>query len=130
MEFEIEHIGIAVRDPVKMAKWYQEVLGFKIRFSAEDDEKAVAFLTDSSGRVLLELGKLPGVLPLTEGLTHPLQLHIALKSADPDNDAEYLVSKGASFIEKCPIKRRGENLIVLRDPWGNTLQLAKRNAEG
>jgi catechol 2,3-dioxygenase-like lactoylglutathione lyase family enzyme len=130
MEFEIEHIGIAVRDPVEMAKWYQEALGFRIRFSAEDDEKAVAFLTDSAGRVMLELGKLPGVLPLTEGLTHPLQLHIALKSADPDKDAEYLVSNGASFIEKCPIKRPGENLIVLHDPWGNTLQLAKRNAEG
>lgn len=130
MEFEIEHIGIAVRDPVKMAKWYQEALGFKIRFSAEDDEKAVAFLTDSGGRVLLELGKLPGILPLAVGLSHHLQLHIALQSADPERDAEYLVSMGASFIESCPIKRPGDNLIVLSDPWGNTLQLAKRNAEG
>jgi hypothetical protein len=130
MEFEVEHIGISVKEPVKMAKWYQEALGFKIRFSAEDDEKAVAFLTDSGGRVMLELGRLPGVLPLTEGLSHHLQLHIALKSDDPEKDAEYLVSMGASFIERCPIKRPGENLIVLSDPWGNTLQLVKRNADG
>jgi hypothetical protein len=130
MEFEIDHIGIAVKEPVKMAKWYQEALGFKIRFSAEDNEKAVAFLTDSGCRVMLELGRLPDVLPLTERLSHHLQLHIALKSDDPEKDAEYLVSMGASFIERCPIKRPGENLIVLNDPWGNTLQLVKRNADG
>jgi len=129
MKFEIEHIGMAAKEPIKMAKWYQEALGFKIRFSAEDDEKAVAFLTDSRGRVMLELGKLPDVLPLAEELSHHLQLHIALKSDDPEKDAEYLVSMGANFIERCPIKRPGENLIVLSDPWGNTLQLAKRSAD-
>ena len=128
--FEIEHIGIAVKEPVKMANWYQEALGFNIKFSAEDDEKAVAFLTDGGGRVMLELGKLPDVLPLAEGLSHHLQLHIALKSDDPEKDAEYLVSMGARFIERCPIRRPGENLIVLSDPWGNTLQLVKRKADG
>lgn len=123
---EIEHIGIAVEKPIEMANWYHETLGFNIKFSAQDEEKGVAFLTDSSDKVMLELGKIPGVLPLTRGLSHHLQLHIALKSDDPDRDAEYLVSKGAAFIEKCPIKRPGENLIVLSDPWGNTIQLVRR----
>lgn len=127
--FEIEHIGIAVEKPIEMAKWYQEVLGFNIKFSAEDEEKGVAFLTDSSDKVMLELGKVPNVLPLTSRINHHLQLHIALKSVDPDREAEYLVSKGATFIEKCPIKRPGENLIVLSDPWGNTIQLVKRSAD-
>jgi hypothetical protein len=45
-KFEIEHIGISVKEPVKMANWYQETLGFDIKFSAEDDEKAVAFITE------------------------------------------------------------------------------------
>lgn len=128
-KFEIEHIGIAVKDPIKMANWYQEALGFNIKFSAEDEEKAVAFLTDGCDKVMLEFGKIPNVLPLTNGLRHHLQLHIALKSDDPEKDAEFLVSKGATFIEKCPINRPGENLVVLSDPWGNTLQLAKRNAD-
>jgi catechol-2,3-dioxygenase len=129
-KFEIEHIGIAVKEPVKMANWYQEALGFNIKFSAQDEEKGVAFLTDGSDRVMLELGKLPDVLPLAEGISHHLQLHIALKSDDPEKDAEYLVSMGARFIERCPITRQGENLIVLSDPWGNTLQLAKRKDDG
>jgi glyoxylase I family protein len=126
-KFEIEHIGISVAKPIEMANWYQEVLGFDIKFSAEDDEKAVAFLTDGSDRVMLELGRLPDVPPLAEGLSHHLELHIALKSDDPEKDAEYLVSNGAKFIEKCPITRQGENLTVLSDPWGNTLQLVRRN---
>ncbi len=125
-KYEIEHIGISVKSPIKMANWYRETLGFDVKFSAEDEEKGVAFLTDGGAKVMLELGKIPNVSPLTAGLSHHLQLHIALKSEDPDKDAEYLVSKGATFIEKCPIKRPGENLIVLSDPWGNTIQLVKR----
>lgn len=129
-KYEIEHIGICVEKPIEMAKWYQETLGFNIKFSAQDEEKGVAFLTDGSDKVMLELGRIPNVLPLTKGMSHHLQLHIALKSEDPDKEAEYLVSRGAAFIEKCPIKRPGENLIVLSDPWGNTIQLVKRNADG
>jgi predicted enzyme related to lactoylglutathione lyase len=129
LKYEIEHIGICVEKPIEMANWYHEVLGFNIQFSAEDEEKAVAFLTDGSDQVMLELGKVPDVLPLTKGISHHLQLHIALKSDDPDKEAEILVSKGATFIEKCPIKRPGENLVVLSDPWGNTIQLVRRNAD-
>lgn len=125
--YEIEHIGIAVEKPIEMSNWYRDTLGFNIKFSAEDEEKGVAFLTDCSGRVMLELGKVPDVLPLTKGMSHHLQLHIALKSDDPDKEAEFLVSMGAKFIEKCPIRRPGENQIVLSDPWGNTIKLVKRS---
>ena len=125
-KFEIEHIGICIEKPVEMANWYCETLGFNIKFSAEDEEKGVAFITDASDRVMLELGRLPDVLPITRVLSHHLQLHIAVKSEDPERDAEYLVSKGARFIEKCPITLPGQNLMVLSDPWGNTIQLVKR----
>jgi len=32
-KFEIEHIGIAVKEPIKMANWYQDALGFDIKLS-------------------------------------------------------------------------------------------------
>jgi hypothetical protein len=76
--YEIEHIGISVDKPIEMANWYHETLGFNIKFSAEDDEKALAFLTDGSDKVMLEIGKIPDVLPLTKDLSHRLQFHIAL----------------------------------------------------
>jgi catechol 2,3-dioxygenase-like lactoylglutathione lyase family enzyme len=128
-KYEIEHIGITVTEPVEMANWYQDVLGFKIVFSGQDKEKGVAFLTDSSGKVMLEFGRVPNVSPLSDKTDHHLQLHIALKSEDPDEEAKYLVSKGATFIEKSPVTLPGDNLIVLRDPWGNTIQLSKRNSD-
>ena len=129
-KYDLEHIGIAVEKPIEMAKWYRDTLGFDIKFSAEYEEKGVAFLTDGSDRVMIELGRVPGVSPLITGMSHHLQLHIALKSDDPDREAEFLVSKGAKFIEKCPIRMPGENLIVLSDPWGNTIQLVKRSVKG
>jgi hypothetical protein len=56
--FEREHIGIAVDKPIEMVKWYKEALGFNIKFSVEDEEKGVAFITDCNDKVTLELGKL------------------------------------------------------------------------
>lgn len=125
-KYEIEHIGITVEHPIEMSKWYKEVMGFNIKFSSQDSEKGVAFMTDANDKVMLEFGKIPNVGPLYKELTHHLQLHIAVKSEDPDKEAEYLVSKGAKFVEKCKIVRPGENIIVLLDPWGNSIQLAKR----
>jgi catechol 2,3-dioxygenase-like lactoylglutathione lyase family enzyme len=128
-KYEIEHVGITVAEPVEMANWYQDVLGFRIKFSGQDKEKGVAFLTDSTGKVMLEFGKLPNVSPLSDKTDHHLQLHIALKSEDPDGEADYLVSKGATFIEKSPVTLPGDNLVVLSDPWGNTIQLSKRSPD-
>ena len=78
---------------------------------------------------MLELYKLPGVKPLRNNISHHLQLHIALKSEDPDAEAETLVQKGAKIIEKCPITRVGDYLVVLEDPWGNCIQLSKRGSK-
>jgi glyoxylase I family protein len=125
-KYNIEHVGIIVRRPMEMAQWYADVLGFDIRSSAGDDEKGGAFLTDADGRVMLEFGRLPDVTPLADRVDHHLQLHLGVHSDDPDAEAEYLVSKGAEYIEKCPASRPGDNLIVLRDPWGNCIQLVKR----
>jgi catechol 2,3-dioxygenase-like lactoylglutathione lyase family enzyme len=127
-KYEIEHIGICVEDPVAMANWYRDVLGFNIKLAGQDEEKAVAFITDANNKVMLEFGRVPNVGPLYKKMDHYLQLHIAVKSDDPDKEAEYLVSKGATFIEKYPITLPGaEKMIALRDPWGNTIQLARRN---
>lgn len=56
-KFEIELIGICVEKPIEMANWYHETQGFNVKFSAQDEEKGVAFLTDSSDKVMLELGR-------------------------------------------------------------------------
>jgi catechol-2,3-dioxygenase len=119
-KYDIEHIGICVEKPVEMANWYRDVLGFNIKFCAEDEEKGGAFLTDGSDKVMLELGKIPDVLPLAGRLNHHLQLHIALKSEDPDRDAQYLVSKGATIHRKMPYQAAWRELDSLERPLGGT----------
>lgn len=126
MTFRLEHIGIAVSSPIEMARWYARVLGFRIVFSAQDGEGAVAFVEDPAGHGLVEFGRLPGIAPLCDATTHPLQFHITLASSNPSADADYLIGNGAAYIEECPVKRPGEQLLLLRDPWGNSIQLAKR----
>ena len=42
---------------MKMANWYREVLGFEVKFVAEDSEKAVAFVTNADNKAMVELGK-------------------------------------------------------------------------
>jgi len=121
-KYEIEHIGITVGKPVEMAKWYHEVLGFNIKFSSEGG----AFLTDASDKVMIEFTKVKDAAPLAERINHHLQLHIAVKSEDPDKDAKELEAAGATFIAKCAVKRPEDKILVLRDPWGNTIQLVKR----
>jgi catechol-2,3-dioxygenase len=127
--YSIEHIGITVGHPIEMASWYKDVFGFNIGFSAQHDDTAVAFVTDGENKVMLELGKIPGIEPLRNRTNHHLQFHIALKSDDPDSDVIYLTGKGAKFIEKCPVTRASDYLIVMEDPWGNCIQLAKRNPQ-
>jgi hypothetical protein len=64
--------------------------------------------------------------PSLPELKNPLQLHIAFKRQDPDEDCKRLINMGATFIEECAVKHEGEKLLLLKDPWGNIIQLAKR----
>jgi len=122
----IEHVGVLVTDPVGMARWYESALGFEVRVAAEGTDKAVAFLADCTGNVVLEFGRVPGGEPLVQHTTQPLQFHIAFESEDPDEDAKRLIEHGASFIEVCTVRCAGDRVLLLRDPWGHTIQLVRR----
>lgn len=127
-KFNIEHIGIMVSHPIEMGIWYRDVLGFNIVHSAQGEDSGVTFLSDANNKVVLEFGKAPNVEPLSELTNHHLQLHIAVKSDDPEEEAKYLISKGATYIENREMNRPEDILIVLLDPWGNTIQLVKRES--
>jgi len=124
----IEHIGISVSNPTEMAKWYQDNLSCKILFMSENDngDNAGAFISDESDSTILELFKLPNIAPIKNELKNPLQLHVAFKSQNPDEDCKRLIKVGATFIEECLVKHEGEKLLLLKDPWGNIIQLVKR----
>jgi glyoxylase I family protein len=124
---KIEHIGLAVTAPHTMADWYIRHLGFEMRLSRGSDADGMAFIADPAQDVMLELFRNPVTPAMTwEGLA-PLTLHFALKSDDPLADADRLVAAGASFVERnARTPNAGDILILLHDPWGNVIQLARR----
>ncbi len=125
MAFVVEHIGIMAAAPLAMAAWYERVLGFETRASSENGGSANAFVADAGG-TMLEFGKNPGAETLAERLTDPLQFHIALKSDDIEADALRLAAEGAIRLGDVRTTAKGDRLLLLKDPWGNTLQLAQR----
>ncbi|MDP4178670.1 MAG: VOC family protein [Bacillota bacterium] len=122
----VEHIGFTVSSPKEMAKWYEENLGFVIQFEGGNEKDGMVFISDESRSTILELLKSSETLPINELINHSDQLHIALKSEDPYADKERLVAAGASYVGEKIISNCKDILIMLKDPWGNYLQIAKR----
>lgn len=121
---KIEHFALNVPDPEAMAAWYVEYLGMEV-VRAEQDEPYMHFLRDSSGTVLLEFYKNPpDEVPDYDGM-NPLQMHLAFVSADPERDKKVLIDAGARFVETKHLSD-GSELVMLKDPWGISIQLCQR----
>ena len=123
---KIEHVGLSVKEPHKMAEWYVKNLGFVIRRSAGNDQGGLAFISDPDQEAMLEIYNNNTTPPLDSFALPNLAIHIAFKSSDPDADLQRLIKAGATLIEHNDPKPGGDTLFLLKDPWGNVLQLAKR----
>ncbi len=118
---KIEHIALQVEDPRAMAAWYIEQLGMQV----VRDAGAAVFLGDATGQVILELYHNETVAVPDYATMDPLLLHVAFASADPPADAACLIQAGATQIDDIH-GDNGDRIIVLRDPSGLAIQLAKR----
>ena len=119
-----EHLALNVADPVEVAAWYVEHLGMTIVKQGEAPVH-MHFLADASRRALIELYSNPVARTDTYRDLHPAQLHVAFTSADPVADSERLVAAGALLVEH-QHGADGSHLVMMRDPWGLPIQLARR----
>ena len=124
----IEHFALNVNDPVEMAKWYVDHLGMKI-VRKRDEAPFTRFLSDSDGNVMLEIYCNPENEVPDYPNMNPLLLHIAFSDVDPEKTRERLTSVGASFVEDVFLPDGG-HLVMMRDPWGLSIQLCKRAVKG
>jgi len=122
---KIEHVAWQVADPVAVADWYVEHLGFVVKRRFDDGARA-RFLADDSGAVMLEVYHNAAAPMPDYPATDPLVLHLALRSDHPDADAERLVATGATLVEGPFTAPNDDRLAMLRDPWGFPLQLCRR----
>jgi glyoxylase I family protein len=120
----VEHIAWNVSEPAAIAKWYADNLGMRIvRQSAV--EPFIHFIADATDRVVLELYcNAADAIPDYPAM-HPLRLHLAFATNDPEGSRAALVGAGATAVSD-QTTADGSRLIMLRDPWGFPLQLCKR----
>ena len=119
-----EHLAINVADPVAVAAWYVEHLGMTVVRRGEAPVH-MHFLADASRRAMVEIYSNAAAPMGIYGDLHPAQLHLAFTSSDPTADAARLVAAGAVLVSD-QRDVDGSHLIMLRDPWGLPLQLARR----
>jgi len=120
----LEHIALNVADPAAMAAWYVKNLGMRIvRQSAV--APYIHFLADAAGRSVIEIYSNAADPFPDYASMHPLRLHVAFATSDPDGSRAALEAAGATYVDE--MKRDdGSRLLMLRDPWGLALQLCKR----
>ena len=123
----IEHIGYQVSDPAAVAGWYVEHFGFVIKRSA-DAPVPVRFLADSSGQVILEIYNNPKVPVPDYASMDPLTLHIAFVCEDVPGSVKRCLAAGATTVTEAETLDNGDELAMLRDPWGLCIQMAKRGS--
>ena len=121
---KLEHIAFNVSDPHAIAEWYCANLGMSIA-KKTNASPFVTFIADDSGKMLIELYHEPDHAVPDYANTDPLILHVAFASADPHDDQARLVAAGATYHSERTLPDGGL-LVMLRDPWGLALQLAKR----
>lgn len=122
---KIEHVAFNVPEPVAMARWYIDHLGFTLKRSF-DTAPWGQFIADDSGTVMIELYN-NAAAPIPDyAAMATFTLHLALVSADVDADVRRLTAAGGTLVGTVQHNPGGDSMAFVRDPWGFTLQLVKR----
>jgi catechol 2,3-dioxygenase-like lactoylglutathione lyase family enzyme len=124
MSMKMEHVALNVSDPVAMAAWYQEHLGFEIVRSMAVPPYTT-FLRESGGAMMIEVYHNPPDQVPPYGEMNPLLLHLAFVSVAPGVDKEALLAAGATLVKEEHLAD-GSYLVMMRDPWGLAIQLCRR----
>ena len=120
----IEHFAFNVKEPILIAAWYCNHLGFTVKHKF-DHAPHTHFLADESGKVMIEIYCNPTDQVPDYFSMDPLIVHLAFVSDNPEVDALRLIAAGAREVDDVKLKD-GSHLKMLKDPWGFSIQLCKR----
>ena len=122
---KIEHTAYQVDDPVALCRWYVDHLGLAVK-RAQAEPPFGHFLADDSDTVMLEFYK-QAHLPVPDYRSmDPLLLHLAFLADDVSAVRARLMAAGATAEGSVVRNAAGDEVAMLRDPWGLTIQLIKR----
>lgn len=121
---KFEHFALNVSEPLEMSGWYEKHLGLTV-IKKMKESPFMTFLADDSGTIMLEIYANPKGSVLDFKNQHPLVVHLAFVSQDPDLDRDRLLAAGATLFSD-DVLEDGSHLVMLRDPWGLSIQFCKR----
>ncbi len=123
---KIEHLAMNVKDPLAVAKWYVENLGMRI-VRQGGAPTFTTFIADEGNHVMVEL-YCNSIAPIPDyRAMDPQILHLAFASQNMQADRDRLIAAGATPAGEIGTTPAGDQLAMLRDPWGFAIQLARRN---
>lgn len=125
---KMEHAGITVKDPAAFTEWYCQHLGFRVMRQMAASP-FTTFIADASGSVMLEIYRHPHIQLFDYPNQDPLLMHFAFEVGDEPIQAvaDRLIAAGATVYSQLGVTPSGDQLIMLRDPWGMAIQLVHRN---
>jgi glyoxylase I family protein len=121
----LEHVALNVKDPIGMADWYCKNLGMKVVRQGLPPANG-RFISDAGGNMLLELYTNPPDAVPDYASMNPLLLHIAFMVDDVKGTCERLTAAGATIAQDVYKTDSGDEIAMLRDPWGVPIQFLKR----
>ncbi|MCX7806238.1 MAG: VOC family protein [Planctomycetota bacterium] len=119
----IEHVGIAAKDPARLADWYRETFGWR-EVMRTDASPPVVFLATPAGDMV-------EILPAKTSLAGEKDnfdrgyVHLAIRVEDYDAAVEHIRRAGGR-LEGDPIDSKGTKVRFFRDPEGNLLHVIRR----
>jgi uncharacterized glyoxalase superfamily protein PhnB len=120
-----EHIGYMVDEPIQAAEWYVENLGFTV-IRKRGEPAHARFIIDEGKGTVLEIYNNPVETVPDYSSMNPLSLHLAFETDDVEAERDRLLAAGATLEADIEVTDEGDTLVMLRDPWGFPIQLAKR----
>jgi len=121
-EFSHEHTALNVPEVDAAGQWYCQNLNMKVLRSGE----SVRYLADSTGRLIFELYTNPAAEIPDYSRIAPATMHLAFYVSDVPAAVAKLTAAGATIFSDYEVADSGDELAMLRDPWGIPLQLITR----
>jgi len=115
----LEHTAIASPDPLRLAQWYVDHLGFHINF-----EYSGNYFVKAANGTMLEIIPSEGDRA-PQNMKDPGIRHLAIAVEDFDAAHEDLKARSVKFLTE-PFTTQGNRLVFFSDGDGNILHLIQR----
>ncbi|HLP18335.1 MAG TPA: VOC family protein [Bacteroidota bacterium] len=122
-----EHYALNVADSRAKAKWFVEQLGLTIVREGKAPSYGM-FIADSSKNLMMELYQDEKYPALKFSDVDYMTTHLAFIVTDVAAVKARLVNAGATVAEEMKQLPNGDTVLMLRDPWGEPVQIVKRVA--